>query len=32
MITSKDYKLEDFQYAYFYKVSDIVNNIIIENG
>jgi hypothetical protein len=32
MITSKDYKLEDFQYAYFYKVSDIVNNIIIENS
>jgi hypothetical protein len=32
MITSKDYKLEDFQYAYFYKVSDIINNIIIENS
>jgi hypothetical protein len=32
IITSKDYKLEDFQYAYFYKASDIVNNIIIENS
>ena len=31
IITSQNYKLENFQYAYFYEVSNLANNIIIEN-
>lgn len=31
IITSQNYKLENFQFGYFYNVSQIANNIIIEN-